>query len=118
MPANGQKKPNCGADRLFVPIKDEEMQRAILNYKKRTGHSYERIISDCLKIPMNDMELLQDRLNDLQEQLIRMSPIHKVDKIEGLFLNLYPVFYMMCTGKLDADTVNDYVMKMITECRK
>ena len=118
MPAKGQKKPNYGADRLFVPIKDEEMQRAILNYKKRTGHSYEKIISDCLKIPMNDMELLHDRLNDLEEQLIRMSPIHKVNKIEGLFSNLDPVFYMMYTGKLDVDTVNEYVMKMISECKK
>lgn len=118
MPANGQKKENYGTDRLFVPIKDDDMQKAIINYKKRTGHSYERIIADCLKIPMNDIELLNDRLNDLREQFIRMSMISQVDKIETLFSNLSPVFYLMHTGKLDVDTFNEYVMKMIEERKK
>ena len=118
MPANGQKQANCGADRLFVPIKDDEMQKAIINYKKRTGHSYERIIADCLKIPMNDIELLNDRLDDLMEQFIRMSMISKVDKIEALFSNLSPVFYLMHTGKLDVDAFNDCVIKMVEERKK
>ena len=100
-------------DRMFVPIKDKQMQHHIRTVMKTTGITYEQLMAKYLRLPCSgDLELLENKHNETKKLYEEYVCIENKEQTHELFSYIWAILAQTALGNSESQKI----IKILKDC--
>lgn len=100
-------------DRMFVPIKDKQMQHQIRTVMKTTRITYEQLMAKYLILPCNgDLELLENKHNETKKLYEEYVCSENKQYTHELFSYIWAILAQTALGNSESHKI----IKILKDC--